>query len=80
MNKIELYNQIFMSAFPFSDEDVKTMSFQNTDGWDSVGQMALVAAIEDGFSVRLTSSEIFAFRSYVSGIEILTQKGIALTV
>lgn len=38
--------------------------------WDSIGQMSLMAIIEDEFQIELEPDEIIAFTSYQAGLDI----------
>jgi acyl carrier protein len=48
----------------------------NTAEWDSLKAMDLVAAIEEAFSVELTTAEIMAMRSVGRARAILKKKGV----
>jgi acyl carrier protein len=50
----------------------------NTAAWDSLKAMDLVAAIEEAFSVELTTAEIMAMRSVGRARAVLKKKGVAL--
>ena len=42
-----------------------------TDGWDSVGHMTLVAALEDEFDIMMDTDDIIDFSSFEVGKQIL---------
>lgn len=48
----------------------------NTENWDSVNGMKLVAAIEEAFSVELTTREIMSMRSIGIVRTVLKKKGV----
>ena len=49
---------------------------QNTcDNWDSMGQLNLVAELEDSFDISLEPEEIGTMKSYNDIIRILKEKG-----
>jgi acyl carrier protein len=48
----------------------------NTPEWDSLKAMDLVAAIEEAFSVELTTAEIMAMRSVGRARVVLKKKGV----
>lgn len=50
----------------------------NTTEWDSLKAMDLVAAIEEAFSVELTTAEIMAMRSVGRARAVLQKKGVVL--
>ena len=49
---------------------------ENTSEWDSLQAMNLVAALEEGFDVRLTTVEILSMRSVGLVRKVLRAKGI----
>ena len=54
----------------------KTCSQSTCPAWDSMGQLNLVAELEDAFDISLEPEEIGAMRSYEDIIQILKGKGI----
>ena len=48
---------------------------ENTEEWDSLAAMHLVAAIEDAFSVRLSTRDIMRMNSIGVAREVLQDKG-----
>ena len=46
--------------------------------WDSIGQMSLIAMLEEAFNIELKPDDIIGFNSYESGISILNAYGIKL--
>ena len=76
MTDLDKYKNAFLSTFPYSRGNVSTYEYQQTVGWDSVGQMILVSTIEESFHVIFSPDEILLFKSYDLGIQILSEKGI----
>ena len=61
----------------FELETVDTTCSQETcDAWDSMGQLNLVAELEDAFDVSLEPEEIGTMKSYNDIVRILMSKGI----
>lgn len=61
----------------FELETVDTSCSQETcDAWDSMGQLNLVAELEDAFDVSLEPEEIGTMKSYNDIVRILKLKGI----
>lgn len=61
----------------FELETVDTSCSQETcDAWDSMGQLNLVAELEDAFDVSLEPEEIGTMKSYNDIVRILISKGI----
>ena len=52
------------------------LAYGDTDAWDSVAHMALVAAVEAEFDVQLATEEVIAMSSYHVAKEILARHGI----
>ena len=47
------------------------MTRENTDKWNSLLHLTLVAAIEDEFEIMLDTEDILNLNSYQSGLEIV---------
>ena len=61
----------------FELETVDTTCSQETcDAWDSMGQLNLVAELEDAFDISLEPDEIGTMKSYNDIVRILMSKGI----
>ncbi len=54
----ERLHKIFLKVFNCSDPR-KTASPDNLAGWDSLGHLLLVSAIEEEFKIKLTVEDIF---------------------
>ncbi|GHV74498.1 hypothetical protein AGMMS49940_18000 [Spirochaetia bacterium] len=77
MTNLDVYNAIFesifsMSADSFSDE----FSVETAEEWDSIRQLALVAAMEDKFNIMFDPEDILEFKSYKTGKELLLKYNI----
>jgi acyl carrier protein len=59
-----------------SDQVVDSLKYQSIKAWDSVGHMALVAALEGEFNVMLDTDEILALSSVAIAREILRKHGV----
>lgn len=51
---------------------------ENTQKWDSLASMMLVAAIEDKYDVTLSTKDIMVMRSIAVVREVLRRKGVAV--
>ena len=49
MSNIEKLKEAFVEGLEMSLDDVENATMENVDKWDSIGQMSLVAIIEDAF-------------------------------
>ena len=74
MTNIEKYNQFFTSTLEITENQLKGLSYQSVELWDSVGHMTLVANLEDTFDIMMETDDIIDLSSYEKGIEILKEK------
>ncbi|WP_342382503.1 acyl carrier protein [Bacteroides ovatus] len=74
MTNIEKYNQVFTSTLEIAENQLKGLSYQSVELWDSVGHMTLVANLEDTFDIMMETDDIINLSSYEKGIEILKEK------
>lgn len=79
MTNIERLNNIFTEVFN-CEASVLGAGFNkdSVNGWDSVRQLSLTAAVEDEFDIMLDPDDIIAFTSYEAAKQILTKNGIEL--
>jgi len=71
------YDAIFIEVFEINLSDLTDdLEYQSIDTWDSVGHMALMAELEDGFDVMLEMDDIVDFGSYKTGIETMKKYGV----
>lgn len=78
MTNKEKYDAAFMETFSIKQTDLNdALKYQSINAWDSVGHMALMAALEDGFNIMLEMDDIVDFGSYQTGIKTLEKYGVA---
>ena len=66
------YADIFCSVFEVeTDQLLPDLAYQDIENWDSVGHMALMAALEDEFTIELDIDDIIDFSSYQTGKTLL---------
>ncbi|MBV8564866.1 MAG: acyl carrier protein [Methylobacteriaceae bacterium] len=74
----DLVHQVFAQVLKLAPSDITDeTSPDNTSQWDSLAAMNLVAAIEEGFSVELTTREIMSMRTVGMARLVLRKKGVA---
>jgi acyl carrier protein len=56
--------------------DVDNLHYQNSDQWDSLAHMSLVAAIEDEFSVMMDTDDVINMSSFNEAVRILGKYGV----
>lgn len=53
------------------DADVENLKYRDIEEWDSVGHMALVAAIEDEFDVQFDTDQVIDMSSFKVAVDML---------
>lgn len=71
MTNLEKYNAAFCETLNVEEAKLEGLKYQAVPGWDSVGHMSLVAAIEDAFDIMMEMDDIIDLSSYEKGKEIL---------
>lgn len=67
--------EVLKETFELDSVD-KTISQQNCEAWDSMGQLNLVADLEDAFDISLEPEEIGEMKCFEDIVRILKSKGI----
>ncbi|WP_086666868.1 acyl carrier protein [Lentzea kentuckyensis] len=57
------------------DVDVENLKYRDIDEWDSVGHMALVAAIEDEFDVQFETEQVIDMSSFKVALDMVKDLG-----
>ena len=78
MSNIEKLKEAFVEGLEIPMEEVETATMETVDKWDSIGQMSLVAIIEDAFGIEFEPDEVMQFTSFEAGKEILKNHNIEL--
>ena len=71
MDNREKYVKAFAETFMVEEAVLSDLNYQDVPAWDSVGHMALMAALEDSFDIELDIDDIIDFSSFETGREIL---------
>lgn len=73
------YDEIFMETFEITANQLnEQLEYQSIEAWDSVGHMALMAALEDTYDIMLDMDDIIDFGTYLSGIETMKKYGVEM--
>lgn len=72
MSNLEKYNEAFKEVFSVEGDELRNLTYQGIEAWDSVGHMGLVAALEEKFLIMMEMDDIIEFNSYEKGKEILS--------
>ena len=78
MTNIEKYKQVFITLFGVKEMELKKLTYQGVDAWDSVGHMGLITELEETFNIMIETDDIVDFNSFLKGYEILSKYGIRL--
>ena len=68
---------VFVDALQLDDSvDVENLKYRDIEEWDSVGHMALVAAIEDEFDVQFETEQVIDMSSFKVALDMLRGMGV----
>lgn len=68
---------VFVEALQLGDDvDVESLKYRDIEAWDSVGHMALVAAIEDEFGVEFDTEQVIDMSSFKVATDMLRGFGV----
>jgi len=73
MTNIEKYNKVFEDVLELSSDKIKDAKFKDTELWDSVGHMTLVATLENTFDILLETDDLMSITSYDKGLDIFSK-------
>ncbi|MEA3420589.1 MAG: acyl carrier protein [Acidobacteriota bacterium] len=74
MENKEKYEQVFMTCFSLEKTALNDeLVYNSISTWDSIGHMAMIAALEEAFDIMMDTNDIIDFSSYDKGIEILAK-------
>ena len=71
MTNLEKYVKAFSEALEVPESDVPALKYGESDQWDSVGHITLIAALEDAFDIMVDMDDIIDLSSFEKGKEIL---------
>ena len=73
MSNLEKYNKVFCEIMQVDENQLAGLKFKESEYWDSVGHMTLIAALEDEFDIMLEPEDMMSLNSYEQGKEILSR-------
>ncbi|RZQ62057.1 acyl carrier protein [Amycolatopsis suaedae] len=66
--------EVFVEALDLDgDVDVENLKYRDIEAWDSVGHMALVAAIEDEFDVQFDTDQVIDMSSFKVAVDMVKE-------
>lgn len=78
INGLEKLKTAFVAALALPpDYDVENATYGETEGWDSVAHMALIAEIESAFDIMLDTEQVIGMSSFGKAVEILETHGVS---
>jgi acyl carrier protein len=64
---------VFVDSLQLDDDvDVENLKYRDIEAWDSVGHMALIAAIEDEFDVQFETDQVIDMSSFKVAVDMVT--------
>lgn len=74
MSNKEKYDKVFIDCFMLTVDSLNdSLVYNSIPTWDSIGHMAMIAALEEQFNIMMETDDIIGFNSYGKGLEILTK-------
>lgn len=78
MSNRDKYIAAFKETLMVEEADLANLKYQGVATWDSVGHMALMAALEDAFGIEMDIDDIIEFSSFEVGQTILAKYNVTL--
>lgn len=73
MSNLDRYNNVFCEVMQVGEDQLAELKFKESEYWDSVGHMTLMAALEDEFDIMLETEDMMSITSYLEGKDILSK-------
>jgi len=81
MTNRQRYDKVFMEALNLQQTDLNEhLTYNSVPLWDSVGHMAMMAALESEFDIMMETEDIIDFSSYNKGAEIIAKYAVQLEI
>ncbi len=79
INVKEKYDQVFKESFSIGDAELNdALEYSKTAAWDSIGHMAMIAALESAFGITMETDDVVNFSSYKMGFVIMAKYGVVI--
>lgn len=78
MTNLDIYKQVFIESFNVNPDQLDSLVYRSISGWDSVGHMVLISALEEAFSIMMESDDMINFSSYEKGKQIMKKYNVDL--
>lgn len=73
-NALQIYNAIFRNAFGLADDQLHQLAYKTYPEWNSMAHLSLISALEEELNINFEADDIFAFKSYDQGKELLHER------
>ncbi|EIY35028.1 hypothetical protein HMPREF1062_01396 [Bacteroides cellulosilyticus CL02T12C19] len=70
-DNLNKYNEVFYRVFGVKGNELEQLKLKESEGWDSVGHINLIASLEDAFGINMEPDDMFDIFSYKTGIQVL---------
>lgn len=71
---IDSVSEIFVDVFEVSKEDAYNLEYEAVPGWDSIGHMMMVSALEEKFDISLELDEIIGISNFETCVKAVESK------
>ena len=79
MDPSDKLKSCFVETFELApDVDVEALKYQGIAGWDSVGHMQLIAALETTFDIMIDTQDVLDMNSFIKAKEILRKHDVSI--
>jgi acyl carrier protein len=78
MSNLQKYETVFVETFSVCKDKISILEYRSIPEWDSVGHMALIAALEGAFDIMMDTDDIIDFSSFEKGKEIMGKYDVEL--
>lgn len=78
MSNRDKYIAAFKDTMMVEENVLADLKYQGIAAWDSVGHMALMAALEEAFEIELDIDDIIEFSSFEVGKSILAKYSVSV--
>ena len=77
MTELQRLQVVFRTSLDLpADAPVDDLQYQGNEKWDSLAHMALIAAIEDEFSIMVDTDDVINMSSFTEAVRILGKYGV----
>ncbi|MBP5769848.1 MAG: acyl carrier protein [Bacteroidaceae bacterium] len=73
-NTLNTYNAVFRKTFGLSEEQLSQLEYKVYPEWNSMAHLALISALEEELDINFEADDIFAFKSYDQGKDLLHER------